>query len=96
MHRAKHSPRRFAKGVYPASAQNAGDHHGVTGDSFGVGIEQLPTLIAEHIAIPSVIVLNLGLHMGARVLIAQEPLGLNQLNLLRDHLHPFVGVVNKD
>lgn len=66
------------------------------GEKFGVGIEKLPTLVAEHFAIPSVIVLNLGLHMGARVLIAREPLGLNQLNLLRDHLRPFVGIVNKD
>jgi hypothetical protein len=66
------------------------------GEKFGVGIEQLPTLIAEHFAIPSVIVMNLGLHMGARVLIAREPLGLKQLNLLRDHLRPFVGIVNKD
>jgi len=66
------------------------------GDSFGVGIEQLPTLIAEHFEIPSVIVLNLGLYMGARVLIAREPLSLSQLNLLRDHLQPFVGIVTKD
>jgi hypothetical protein len=34
--------------------------------------------------------------MGARVLIAREPLCVKQLNFLRDHLRPFVGIVNKD
>ncbi len=64
--------------------------------AFAVGVEAIPVAIAEHFVIPTVIVFLPSADSGHRILMAREPLGIPQMNLLRDHLGPFLGVLNGD
>lgn len=71
----------------------ADDFH--SGSVFGIGIEELPAAISEHFAIPSIIVLIPSANSSVRLLLARERLEISQLNLLRRHLAPFLGVLNE-
>ncbi len=66
------------------------------GGSIGVAVETLPAFIAEHFTVPSVIAIYLDARTESRLLVAREPLEFSQLNLLRAHLGPLLGVLNKD
>lgn len=62
---------------------------------FAICVEALPVAIQEHFKIPSVIVLIPNVDRGTRLLMAREPLGAAQLDLLRSRLSPFAGVLTE-
>lgn len=68
----------------------------VPGVNFAIAIQDIPSAIAEHFLIPSVIVFFPPSTSDTRILMAREPLGDAQLHLLRDHLGSIFGVLNRD
>lgn len=66
----------------------------VPGASFAIAIETIPVVIAEHFMIPSVIALFPSAKSRSRILMAREPLNITQLNQLRQHLGPIIGILN--